>query len=400
MKYYIKTFGCQMNQSDSEKIETVLRRKKYQREVNIESADLLIINCCSVRQSAIDRVFGLIHKWNGRKKIILAGCVMENNKKYFQKLKIKLWHPDEYFSSLSCRFETFRATIPIMTGCNNFCSYCVVPYSRGREKSRKSNDILNEIKGLIGNGCKEITLLGQNVNSYRSGNTDFPKLLRKIDSLHGDFWIRFMTSHPKDMSDDSIDAITKSEKVCEYLHLPIQAGSDVILSKMNRKYSNRDYLNLITKIRKSFLKYKKGVPFALSTDIIVGFPGETMKQFLDSSWLMEKIGFDMAYIAEYSPREGTAASKMPDNVSKKEKSRRKKKLDSILKITAEMKNKKYIGTTQTVLVDEIKSGYCYGKTRTMKDVRFKNMDKDFIGKFIDVKITKAGPWNLEGKVEG
>jgi len=389
-----------MNASDSEKIETILKKKRHKKSEVIESANILVINCCSVRQAAMDRVFGLIHKWKDKKKIILAGCLLESDRKRMKERGIKFLYPDEYFFSLPCRLKKFRATVPIMTGCDNFCSYCVVPYSRGREKSRKSEEILKEIKCLIKNGCKEITLLGQNVNSYRDGKTDFPKLLKKINSLPGDFWIRFMTSHPKDMSDDLIGAIARSKKVCEYVHLPIQAGSDEILTKMNRKYSAKDYLKLIDKIRTAFRKYKPDIPFALSTDIIVGFPGETKKQFAESADIMKGVGFDMIYIGEYSPRVGTAAWKMTDDVSRNEKTRRKKLLDKILKKTALANNKFYIGLVQKILVESEKKGFYFGKNRTMKDVRFQSDRRNLIGQFAKVKIMKASAWNLEGKVEG
>jgi tRNA-2-methylthio-N6-dimethylallyladenosine synthase len=291
------------------------------------------------------------------------------------------------------------------------------------------------VKNLIKKGYKEITLLGQNVNSYKnphpptpshSGrgrhemtgegeNINFAKLLKKINSIPGNFWIRFLTSHPKDMSDELIEVIAKSKKVCEYIHLPIQAGNDKILEKMNRKYTAKHYLGLIAKIKKAFAKYKPNEIYSLNGDIIVGFPSETKKQFLDSAEIMKKVGYDMIFFGQFSPRPGTVAAKMKNNVSKAEKSRREKFLNEILKKTAFQNNQQYLGKTLEVLINKQifpkaklkddslsfalgKTTY-FGRTRTMKNVKLSTTKKDLIGKIIKAKIIKANIWNLEGTIK-
>ena len=334
-----------------------------------------------------------------------------------------------------------------MTGCNNFCAYCVVPYARGREYSRPAEDILKEVKSLVKKDYKEIVLLGQNVNSYqslqspklpRSPQINFPKLLRLIEKIPGNFWITFLTSHPKDMSDELIETIAKSKKICEYVSLPVQSGDDEILRKMNRHYTIAHYKNLIKKIRKAFLRFDlKNLPPAISTDIIVGFSGETKKQFENTAKLLRELKFDMAYIAQYSPRPETLAWKMKDNVSRKEKVRREKVLTKILEKTALENNKKYVGKVVEILVDRDlsslrkqvsrkkesldsrfrgndneESGIKYqGHTRTQKKVIFLSDKKIsvgkapyhhakrdwFVGKFVKVKITKAKAFGLEGE---
>jgi tRNA-2-methylthio-N6-dimethylallyladenosine synthase len=283
-----------------------------------------------------------------------------------------------------------------MTGCNNFCSYCVVPYARGREISRPATEIISEIKKLLQKGRREIMLLGQNVNSYKERNTNFSKLLKKVNAIPGDFWISFISNHPKDFSDELIETATKLKKVCELMHLPTQAGSDEILRKMNRKYTAKEYLTLISKVRKAFKKHKPGKLYAITSDIIVGFPGETKKQFLESAKIMEKVGYDMVYFGQFSPRPGTAAWKMKDNVSKKEKARRENYLNDILKETAYKNNKKYIGKILEVLVTEKKDNYYFGHTRTMKNVRVLSEKKIPIGTIVKTKIATATAWNLNG----
>jgi tRNA-2-methylthio-N6-dimethylallyladenosine synthase len=316
-----------------------------------------------------------------------------------------------------------------MTGCNNFCAYCVVPYARGREYSRPAEDILKEVKDLVKKGYKEIILLGQNVNSYychpeqrptgrcEGSRVDFPKLLKLIEKIPGKFWIIFLTSHPKDMSDELIETLAKSKKICEYISLPAQSGDNEILRKMNRKYTIKHYNNLIKEIRHSFLrlslKKSKGLaleklPPSISTDIIVGFPGETKKQFENSAKLLREMKFDMAYIAQYSPRPETAAWKLKDNVSKKEKARREKVLTEILSKTALANNKKYVGKIVEVLVDKeitrntvalpAKALAAAGHTRTQKKVIFSSNKKIPVGKFVKVRIAKAKAFGLEGKI--
>jgi len=334
MRYFIFTYGCQANYADSERIARRLKNLGHIRTNRIEKAGLVVINACSVRQSAMNRVYSKINQFSaqdrsasGEKRIILAGCVLPADKKKLQNKVSEIWHPDEYFKNKPLRTKNSGAYVPIMTGCNNFCTYCAVPYTRGREKSRSAKEIIAEIKKLIKNDFKEIWLLGQNVNSYRAREEklSFPLLLKIINNLPGDFRIKFLTSHPKDMSDELIKTIAECKKVSKEIHLPLQSGDNAILKKMNRKYTIGHYKNLVKKIRQEISNAK------ISTDIIVGFPGETKKQFENTAKAMRKIKFYKAYIAKYSPRSGTAAFKLKDNVTLEEKRRRWKILNEIIK---------------------------------------------------------------------
>jgi len=352
MKYHIIAFGCQMNISDSERVSTILEKLKYKKTSNINEANLIVVVMCSVRQSAVDRVHGLAHKFkklNPKIKTILTGCVLQKDRKKFENsfdYVIDIKNISELFKiarqqvsqdlknnylSITPKYSNkFSASVPIMTGCNNFCSYCVVPYTRGREISRPARDIIQEIKKLINptsprlRGAKEIWLLGQNVNSYKNGKTNFPKLLKMANNIPGNFTLCFITSHPKDFSDELIKTMKNCEKVSKRLNLPIQSGDDEILKKMNRPYTVAQYKALVKKIRKA-------IPdISLSTDIIVGFCGETKKQFQNTVKTLKEIGFDMAFVNKYSPRTGTAASKMEDNVPWAEKKRREKVLIELI----------------------------------------------------------------------
>jgi len=378
MRYYIITYGCQMNKNDSERIAAILEQRGHKPASNAQGADLIVLNSCSIRQSAVDRIYGKINRF-GNKKIIVAGCLLEYDKKRLAVHKnISFWHPNDYFNLSPIPQSRFSAFVPIMTGCNNFCSYCVVPYTRGREKSRPAKEIIAEVKSLIKKGYKEIILLGQNVNSYsynrkhithnnnllpertpktsraKSKAIDFPKLLKLINNLPGDFRLMFLTSHPKDMSDELIETIARCQKITPQIHLPVQSGDNQILRKMNRHYTTAHYKKLIKKIRAAFKKYRPSgaksplegrakaapgaalarktnfPPVTISTDIIVGFPGETKKQFQNTVKLCREIKFDKAYIAKYSPRPGTAAAKLKDDVSPKEKKRRWLILDKLI----------------------------------------------------------------------
>jgi len=322
-----------------------------------------------------------------------------------------------YFSITPKYSDKFQAGVPIMTGCNNFCAYCVVPNARGREFSRPENEIISEVKKLVKNGTKHIILLGQNVNSYRGSDknssaeeedkhTNFPQLLKKINAIPGKFWISFVSNHPKDVTDEMIETVAKCKKVCENFHLPIQAGNDAVLRNMNRKYTAKEYLKIMRKIKSAFKKHKPTVPFSITSDIIVGFPGETKKQFEDSAEVMRKAKFDMVFFGKFSPRPETAAWKMKDNVSKMEKERRANYLNEILKKTCFENNKKYVGKTLEVLIENKKNENYFGKTRTMKNVKIvpnfhsdkTSESKNLIGKIIKAKITKANVWNLEGQL--
>jgi len=333
-----------MNFSDSERIETILISQNLKKCSSKYEADLIVIIACAVRQHAIDRIYGNIGeivKHNPDAKIIVTGCLLEYDKNRLRKFKnLEIKSLTDFIGDHS-NINDFLATppsyshddsafVPIMTGCNNFCSYCVVPYTRGREYSRPAQDILSEITQLTKNGCKEITLLGQNVNSYevkksksqkfiklRSNKITFPTLLHLINNIPKNFKLKFLTSHPKDMSDELIDAIADLKKIDkEFLHLPVQSGNNEILKRMNRQYTVEHYKKLIKKIRDKVPDIK------ISTDIIVGFPGETKEQFDDTLKLFQEINFSNAYISCYSSRSGTAAEKMNDDVSLKDKKER------------------------------------------------------------------------------
>ncbi|MBZ9572619.1 tRNA (N6-isopentenyl adenosine(37)-C2)-methylthiotransferase MiaB [Patescibacteria group bacterium] len=404
-----------MNKSDSERVAQVLERIGYKKASKINGADLIMVNMCSVRQSAVDRVFGLQSKFeklktkNKKLKTILTGCILKKDRKKFAKyfdyilnirdlpkwpklLKIKNYELRiKNYLEIEPKYSSFPVGyVPISAGCTNFCSYCVVPYTRGSEICRPAEEILSEIKQLVKDGYKEIWLLGQNVNSYIFQNINFPRLLTMVNDIPGDFWIRFTSSHPKDFSDELIGAMAECEKVTPYLNLPVQSGDNEILRKMNRNYKIEDYKKLVKKIR------KKIPEITLSTDVIVGFPEETEKQFENTVKLFKEIKYDMAYIAQYSPRPGTAAIKMIDNIPKEEKKQRERTLTEILKETALIKNKKYIDKTIKVLPNEYKNSFLIGKSFHYKTLKFKG-NKNLIGKFVKVKVIDATPWGLSGK---
>jgi len=477
--YHIITIGCQMNYADSERLASRLEKQGYKKTDDKYGADLVIVNTCGVRQSAENRIYGLIPKiraMNPKVKIILTGCLTER-KDVKRRLKdyVDEWMPinkifnfqfsisnqfsnnnfqintksEDYYLKIKPKYESkFSAFVPIGNGCDNFCAYCVVPYARGREVYRPAEEIFFEVKNLVKKGYKEIILIAQNVNSYKSHidslpdkgglgrvllsqakpplappyqgekNMDFADLLKTLNDIKGDFWLRFLTNHPKDMSKKLIKVMANSEKVCPQIYLPVQAGDDKVLKRMNRGYTVAHYEKLVKKIRDVFnfqfsifnfqknskLQIKKSeiwhAPVAISTDLIVGFPGETKKQFNNSLKLFKQIKFDMAYISEYSPRPGTAAFKLADNVPAGEKRRRKNELDKILKQTALINNKKYLKKTVRVLVEkETKAGEWFGKTATGKDVKITNRESiitNLAGKFVEVKITEAKEFCLAG----
>lgn len=438
-KYFILTFGCQMQKSDSERIVSVLEKEKFSPAQTEAVADLIVVNMCSVRQSAVDRVYGLAKKFNilktqnPRLKTLLTGCfslkdakklrkifdfilpiktlpswgdilkrknfyfiVDQRNKEFLKECKIS-------YLKISPKYtKIFSVFIPISTGCDNFCSFCIVPFVRGPLICRDHNEILKETKEAIKSGAKEIWFLGQNVNDYLSPTDkkiNFAKLLKLANEIEGNFWIRFTSPHPKNFSDELIETMAKCQKVTPYLNLPLQSGDDEILKKMNRNYTVKEYKNLVKKIRQAFKKYRKGLEkqIAISTDIIVGFPGETKENFENTLKLFKQIKFDMAYIAKFSPRPGTAAEKLKNNVPEKEKERRWKILTEELKKIALFKNKKFLGKEILVLPEEEKNGFLIGKSRHYKTVKFKGK-KELIGKFLKVKITKIGPFGLEGEI--
>lgn len=424
-KYHIITYGCQMNWSDSERFAGALECLNYEKASSLEDADLIVINACSVRQSAVDRVWGQTKKILELKKkknvkAILTGCVLEQDKTKFKERfdvimkitdipklpeilgeedKIKLFQDQiSQYSYLNVKPKygnNFRAYVPISTGCNYFCTYCVIPYTRGLEKVRPVDEIMSEVEELVKNGYKDIWLLGENVNSYQYKNVNFAKLLRKINSLKGKFWIHFVSPNPKDFTDEQIDTIAKCKKIGKYVNLPLQSGNPEVLKRMRRRYDIKKYIYIAKTLR------KKVPELCLSTDVIVGFCGETRKEFEDTKKMFELIKYDMAYISEYSERKGTVAAKIyKDNVSHREKERRKKILNKILEKTALYRNKKYVGKVMEAIPDEYKDGYLVGKLHNWKTVKFKagvNWQR-MIGEFVKVRITEALPWGLKAEV--
>ncbi|MBZ2173798.1 tRNA (N6-isopentenyl adenosine(37)-C2)-methylthiotransferase MiaB [Schnuerera sp. xch1] len=434
--YFIQTYGCQMNEHDSEKISWLLENMKYIKADNKEKSDLIIYNTCLVRENAELKVYGQLGALKNLKrknpKLIIAvcGCMMQTEKARNVILS-KYKHVDIIFGTNnihklpqlinrykqtgktvvdieeenqeivenieSNRKYSFKAFVDIMYGCNNFCTYCIVPYTRGREKSRDPKDIIDEIKKLAQAGYKEITLLGQNVNSY--GKTlnysyTFAQLLKDINKIKGIERIRFMTSHPKDLSDELIEVMAELDKVCEQLHLPVQSGSNRILKSMNRKYTREDYLQLINKI-------KKAIPnISISTDIIVGFPGETEEDFNETLDFVKQIKYDSAFTFLYSTRKGTIAAKMENQVPDTVKHERfQRLLDTLYPIFYE-ENLKYLNKTVEVLVEEVSKNnedVLTGRTRTGKLIHFKG-DENLIGKMVNVKIKTAKSFTLEGYI--
>lgn len=433
--YFIETWGCQMNEEDSEKLSGMLMSMGYNSCDNRNDADIIIFNTCCVRENAELKVHGNLGQLKGLKKqkqdliIAVCGCMMQQkgipeeiSKKYpfvdiifgthnlhkFPEYLNRVLMNDERILEIESgsdeiiegmtidRKSSLKAFVTIMYGCDNFCTYCVVPHVRGREKSRKSEDILNEIRELAKEGYKEITLLGQNVNSYGKGleeDINFPKLLRKVNEIEGIERIRYMTSHPKDFSDELIDAMKDCEKVCSQLHLPVQSGSDVVLKKMNRHYTKEEYLEKINKI-------KSLIPdLAITTDIIVGFPGETEEDFEETLDLVKKVRYDSAFMFLYSNRKYTHADMMPNQIPDEVKHERFNRLvETVNSICAEI-NKEYKDKIVEVLVegssknDENKLA---GRTDNGKLVNFTG-DKDSIGKIVKVKITNPKSFSLEGE---
>jgi len=339
-----------MNQSDAEKLETILKKAGF-KAVRERQASLILVIACSVRQKPVDRIWGKLQLWskiNPKAKIYMTGCLTKDDKAKLKSKVTGLFHIDDfhflaqelgvklddrdYLERPSLRKDKEIALVSIMTGCDNFCSYCVVPYTRGRERSRSEKKILAEIRSLAKQGYKKVTLLGQNVNSYQNPDdnaiktrqSDFVQLLTKINNIPGKFEVDFMTSHPKDMGDDLIQALATLEKLSSQVHLPVQSGDDQMLKAMNRHYTAADYLSLVEKLRSSVKNLN------LTTDIIVGFPKETKAQFKNTVKLVKKAGFDQAYVSQYSPRPNTKAWDLEDDISLKEKKQRWLLLDRLI----------------------------------------------------------------------
>ncbi|MEE0547177.1 MAG: tRNA (N6-isopentenyl adenosine(37)-C2)-methylthiotransferase MiaB [Peptococcaceae bacterium] len=436
-KFFIQTFGCQMNEHDSEVMAGLLEERFYIPTKDIKEADFILLNTCCIREKAESKVLsmlGSLKKLKAKKPSLIVGvcgCMIQqknivpkilhacpfvnlmfgtNNMAqlpdYLERIE-KYGQPvyeivDEDSSAdlklPASREFPFKAFVNIMYGCNNFCTYCIVPYVRGRERSRKKEDIIAEVKELVADGAIEVMLLGQNVDSYGNDFKDsvsFADLLKEIDDIPGIERIRFMTSHPKDFSLELIDVIKNSKHICHSLHLPVQSGSNEVLKRMNRKYTRERYLEIVHAMREA-------IPdVALTTDIIVGFPGETEEQFQETVDLVETVGFDNAFSFIYSKRPGTAAEKFEDQIPLEIKKERLQRLNTSLSKWSLYHNKKYEGQNVKVLVEglsENNDNMLSGRTDTGKTVIFQG-DPSLIGKIVNVDITTAQTWVLKGKLE-
>lgn len=427
--FFIETYGCQMNKNDTELISAILFKNGFIQSSNPENSDIIMINTCSVREHAEIRAIGRINALSGlkkkfpEKKLGIIGCMAQrlgqdllksnpsidfivgpdeyrklpeiikysNNKP----LVTTEFHPDEtYESILPAKNNRISSYVTITRGCNNFCSYCIVPYTRGRERSRNRKNIIEEIKHTLNTGKQEIILLGQNVNSYFDGKYNFSDLLRKICRIREIKRIRFMTSHPKDLTDDILYAMRDEDKICPHLHLPVQSGSTRILSLMNRKYTREDYIKLTEKA-------KSLIPgISITTDIMTGFPGETEQDFQDSIDLMKTVYFDNAYLYKFSPRTGTKAAEMKNQIPEKEKLERLSLIINIQKEISLQKKKNMIGQIVEVMPESLSKNSemeLRGKTQTNFDVIIPK-DGISLGQLVKIKLDECKGATLRGKI--
>ncbi|MFC1731715.1 tRNA (N6-isopentenyl adenosine(37)-C2)-methylthiotransferase MiaB [candidate division KSB1 bacterium] len=440
MKYFIQTYGCQMNYSDSERITTVLHKMGYEKTDSYKTADLILLNTCSVKQNAENRVYGLgeifapMKKKNPNLRIGITGCMIKNESGIRDEVKHEVFRimptidfvfrikdlmqlPDilnklhnvkgaedikdiqDYFKITPTIANISQIFIPISSGCNNFCSYCIVPYARGREECRKMEDILDEVEKATKRGAKEINLVGQNVSTYnatdanpKSKESHFAQLLRKIDAVEGVDRIRFYTVHPKDMTDDVIDLYGELKSMVPHIHLPLQSGSENVLKRMNRDYTPNRFRRLVQKLRTRMPN------ISISTDIIVGFCGESDKEFKESCDLIKELKIDLIYVSQYSERKGTLASKkFEDDIPAKVKKERFHHITNLMKGISHDYNQHFKGKKVRILVERIRKGYADGKIPEFKMARFKSDDSKLIGKYVDIKVDKAMEWCLEGK---
>ena len=430
---YVETYGCQQNEADSEKLRGYLTQSGYTIVQEAEGADVVVMNTCAIREHAEQRVFGnlgaLTHtkRRHPAQKIFLCGC-MAGETKVSDRIRKSYPHVDGCFSThhlwqfpeilwnvLSkkkrqfyiedepgsiaegipqVRDNTLKAWVSIMYGCNNFCTYCIVPYVRGRERSRKKEDILTECRCLIENGCKEINLLGQNVNSYGkdlADGVDFSDLLAEIAAIPGDFLIRFMTSHPRDAGKKLFDTMASSPKIAKQLHLPFQSGSSRVLKAMNRHYDREKYLELVN--------YAKSVmpDLVLTSDVIVGFPGETEEEFEETISLIEQVRYDSLFTFIFSPRTGTPAASMDDPTPKEEKNRRFDRLCAVQNRISEEIHESYVGKTMRCLIDGMDKEFLTARTEGGRLVRFKGVPA-IIGTYRYITITGSTTWSLTGEL--
>ena len=436
-KAFVHTYGCQGNVADSERIKGSLSLMGYVMTENKEEADLILYNTCAIREHAEDRVFGNVgaikrlKQTNPNLIIALCGCMMQQEHirekiynsypfvdivfgthgqyKLPEIFKAYLTRGKRVFADTSetneiaegvpaLRDNSAKAWLPIMYGCDNFCTYCVVPYVRGRERSRKSADIIREFKQIVAEGYKDITLLGQNVNSYGKGldeDINFSKLIRKLNDIEGEFTIRFMTSHPKDCTKELIDTIAECEKASKHIHLPVQSGNNRILKEMNRHYTREKYLELINYAK------EKIEGLSLTSDIIVGFPGETYEEFCDTLSLVKEVGYTSLFTFIFSSRKGTKASEMPDPVPYNEKNKWFKELCDLQESIAADHSAQMAGKTYRVLCEgESKTldGYLAGRTDGNVIIEFPSDDHSLVGKFCHVKVTEPLNWLVRGEL--
>ena len=431
-KAFVHTYGCQGNVADGERIEGMLVSMGYSLTGDVNSADLILFNTCAIREHAEDRLYGNVGALKVLKKakpdlrILLCGCMMQQKhavekiKKSYPFVNIvfgtHVLHklPEMLYRNLCTgkrvfeitdepgviaenlpvhRDSSFKAWLPIMYGCNNFCSYCVVPYVRGRERSRDPQAVIEEARCLVKQGYKDITLLGQNVNSYGKGTDyNFARLLKEINGIDGDFIIRFMTSHPKDCTTELLDTMAQCEKVAKHLHLPFQSGNNRVLKEMNRGYTREKYLELLD------YAYKVMPDLSVTADVIVGFPGETYDEFLDTVSLVEKAGFTSMYTFIFSSRPGTKAAQMPDPVSREEKGRWFNELLQAQEKAADIRTSSMVGRTFRVLCEGInKNGLIEGRTQGNVIIEFPG-STGLIGTFANVKVTESLIWILKGEL--
>ena len=434
-KYHIVTYGCQMNVHESEKIAGILRRMGYEEAEALESADIIVFNTCCIRENAENHAFGNIgalkkmKKQNPRLIIAVGGCMTQEKGKT-DVLKEKFPFIDIMFGALNFEelesliarkkqekkrvisirenageivesVEPYRTSYPnawvnITYGCNNFCSYCIVPYVRGRERSRNPKHILSEVRSLVAQGYKEITLLGQNVNSYGAdGSTDmtFAELLDAVASIEGKFRVRFMTSHPKDFTEDVVKVMEKHRKICRLVHLPVQSGSNEVLREMNRRYTREKYLGEIEMLRARLPEAE------VTTDIIVGFPGETEEDYLQTEALVRQVNFASAFTFVYSPRQGTKAATMENQIPEAVQKDRIMRLVELVNTLTRQKSEAYLGKTVEILCEDYdeKKGLYLGRDEFGRMGYFKS-ETDKIGEFVNLKITKANGISLYGEI--
>jgi tRNA-2-methylthio-N6-dimethylallyladenosine synthase len=422
-RYYLWTIGCQMNDADSWRIAEELQNLGYAATRWPEEADVIVLNTCVVRQSAEDKVYGRLSSLKPIKQkrpeaiLALMGCAVEKDTSSLQQRfpYVDLFvrpsdtqslidfiarhdgtaahkQPTTCLHPASCILPPVSCYVPVMYGCDHLCTYCIVRLRRGHQRSKRPAEIVNEVQCLAERGAREVTLLGQNVDAYGHDLPDQPtlaSLLKAVHEIDGPWRIRFLTSHPANMADELVEAVADLPKVCEHIEIPVQSGDDKILKRMLRRYTTAQYRKLVAKIRERIPNV------ALATDVIVGFPGETEKQFMNTYDLLREIRFDVVHVAAYSPRPGTAASRLPDDVPPQEKEQRRKAVEELQKQIAGEINARLLGQMVEMLVEERHKGKWRGRTRTNKLVFFED-EGDWRGKLVQVQITWTGPWSMQG----